>query len=375
MANYVIFGGTFDPVHNGHMRIAMAASLRLNADIIFVPARSPRWKNPITSAKHRLNMLKLAIKTSCPSGSRIDEFELNSKADINYTIDTVKYFKKKYPEDNLFLIIGADQVNRFSEWKSAEELSSLATIVYVERPNYELDKKVISTYHMKSLRFSKSGDISSTDFRALKNVDVPPAVLKYIEDNRLYFFSILEEYLDENRLNHSIQVANLAYLIAIKNKIDNPEKAYIAGLLHDLGKTTKYTRDDQISFMKKNYPEHLDLPSFSYHQFIGVYLAKELFRISDEDILNAIKYHCTGAKNMSTLGQIIYAADKIEPTRGFDSRWLINSCIKNYHQGFVDTLVDNKKYLLAHNKDITNKLTDECFNMYLPKEKNNAKKR
>ena len=127
--------------------------------------------------------------------------------------------------------------------------------------------------------------------------------------------------------------------------------------------------------MKKNYPEHLDLPSFSYHQFIGVYLAKELFKISDEDILNAIKYHCTGAKNMSTLGQIIYAADKIEPTRGFDSRWLINSCIKNYHQGFVDTLVDNKKYLLAHNKDITNKLTDECFNMYLPKEKKNAKKR
>ena len=195
MANYVIFGGTFDPVHNGHMRIAMAASLRLNADIIFVPARSPRWKNPITSAKHRLNMLKLAIKTSCPSGSRIDEFELNSKADINYTIDTVKYFKNKYPEDNLFLIIGADQVNRFSEWKSAEELSSLATIVYVERPNYELDKKIISTYHMKSLRFSKSGDISSTDFRALKNIDVPPAVLKYIEDNRLYFFSYSKSIL------------------------------------------------------------------------------------------------------------------------------------------------------------------------------------
>ena len=58
MANYIIFGGTFDPVHNGHMRIASAASLKLNADVIFVPARSPRWKTPLTSATHRVLMHK-----------------------------------------------------------------------------------------------------------------------------------------------------------------------------------------------------------------------------------------------------------------------------------------------------------------------------
>ena len=374
MANYVIFGGTFDPVHNGHMRIAMAASLRLNADIIFVPARSPRWKTPLTPAHHRLKMLKLAIKTSCPSGSSIDEYELKSKVDINYTIDTIKHFKKKYPEDNLYLIIGADQVNRFSEWKSAEELSNLATIVYVDRPNYKLDEKIIKTYNMKSLHFSGSGDISSTDFRTLKNIDVPPSVLKYIEDHKLYFFKKIKEILDEKRLNHSIEVANLAYLIATKNKIDHPEKAYIAGLLHDLGKTTLYDRDAQLEFMNKHYKEYINLPSFSYHQFIGAYLATKEFGVIDEDILDAIKFHCTGKAKMSPLGQIVYASDKIEPTRGFDSRWLINSCLKNYHQGFLDTLEDNKKYLLAHNKDITNMLTDECFMMYL-KEKKNAKKK
>lgn len=367
MANYIIFGGTFDPVHNGHMRIAMAASLRLNADVIFVPARSPRWKSPVTSAKHRLNMLKIAIKTVMPCGSQIDNFELKSKEDINYSIDTVRYFKKKYPNDHLYFIIGADQVNQFSEWKSAEELSNLATIVYVDRPNYSLDKKIINAYKMKSLKFFGSGDISSTDFRELKNIDVPSGVLNYIEENRLYYFAKLEEYLDEKRLNHSIQVANLSYLIALKNNIDHPYKAYVAGLLHDLGKTIKYNREEQILFMEKHYPEYISLPSFSYHQFIGVYLAKKLFDIKDKEILDAIMFHCTGNKNMSALSEIIYSADKIEPTRGFDSKWLINSCLKNYHQGFVDTLVDNKKYLLAHNKDITNPLTDECFKMYLPK--------
>ena len=72
---------------------------------------------------------------------------------------------------------------------------------------------------------------------------------------------------------------------------------------------------------------------------------------------------------------VVYASDKIEPTRGFDSSFLINSCLKNYKQGFIDTLVDNKKYLLAHNKDIENKLTDECFEMYLPKQGEKYEKR
>lgn len=370
MANYIIFGGTFDPVHNGHMRIAMAASLKFNADVIFVPARSPRWKTPEANTTHRLNMLKLAIKTSTPSGSKIDDVELKSKADINYSIDTVRYFKQKYPNDKLYFIIGADQVNQFSEWKCAEELSNLATIVYVDRPYFKLDNKIITTYKMISLKFFGSGDISSTDFRNLRNIDVPNAVLNYVEKNRLYFFKKLEEYLDDSRLSHSIEVANLSYLIALKNNIDNPQKAYIAGLLHDLGKTIKYNNEDRLSFMMKNYPLYITLPSFSYHQFIGVYLAKKLFNIKDEEILDAIEFHCTGKANMSTLAQIVYSADKIEPTRGFDSRSLISSCLKDYHQGFIDTLTDNKKYLLSHNKDIYNSLTDECFKMYLTKENN-----
>ena len=107
------------------------------------------------------------------------------------------------------------------------------------------------------------------------------------------------------------------------------------------------------------------MPRFSYHQFIGEYILKNDFHIEDEDILNAVKFHCTGRANMSKLSMVVYAADKIEPTRSFDSRFLINSCMKNWYQGFLDTLTDNKKYLLAHAKDIENRLTDACFKMYL----------
>jgi nicotinate-nucleotide adenylyltransferase len=374
MSNYILFGGTFDPVHNGHVRIAMAASLKLNADVVFVPARSPRWKTPLTLAKHREKMLKLALKSSA-SGTTICDYELKSKDDINYSIDTVRYFKNKHPNDKLYFVIGADQVNRFSEWKNAEELAKLATVVFVSRPHYELDKEVIETYHMQDLSFLESGDVSSTMVRNLQSIDIPIDVLLYIEKKRLYFVGKLAKFIPENRLNHSIEVANLSLRIAKANKLANPEKYFFAGLLHDLGKTYANDSEYMTEFMNKHYREYLNLPRFAYHQFVGEYLAKEEFGITDHDILDAIKFHCTGKANMSDVAMVVYASDKIEPTRGFDSSFLINSCLKNYKQGFIDTLIDNKKYLLAHNKDIENKLTDECFEMYLPKQGEKYEKR
>lgn len=367
MANYIIFGGTFDPVHNGHVRIALAASLRLNADIIFVPAKSPRWKLPEASAKQRYKMLKIALK-NCPSGSTISKFELNSKDDVNYSINTVRYFKSKYPKDNLYLLIGADQVNRFPEWKCAEELASLSTIVYVSRPDIKLNNEIIQTYHMKDLLFVESGEVSSTDFRDLKCIDIPTDVLRYIEKEHLYFFKKIEKLIPEKRINHSIEVAKLAFQIAKINKLKNPWKYYVAGLLHDIGKTYSNESESAQTFMSKYYPEFLDFPKVAYHQFMGEYLAKVEFGINDPEILNAIKYHCTGNTNMSDLAMVIYASDKIEPTRDFDSRNLIASCLRNYKQGFIDTLIDNKKYLIEHNKDISNNLTKACFEMYIPKE-------
>lgn len=364
MKKIIIFGGTFDPVHNAHMRIAIAASLKLNADVIFVPSKSPRWKNPLTSSEHRTKMLKLALKDA-PSGSMISDFELKSGDEINYSIDTVKYFINKYPKAKLYFLIGADQVNKFNEWKDAEELSKLATITFVSRPNYPLDKSVVDKYHMLDLGFLDSGDTSSTDVRELKSIDIPDNVREYIEKNRLYYVGKLEKYLPEQRLLHSLRVADLSLKIAKINKLEHPERFYFAGLLHDLGKTYKTDSSDSISFMKEHFPEYMDLPKFSYHQFIGAYLAEHDFGVKDEIILDAIKYHCTGKANMSDVGMVVYAADKIEPSRPFDSKWLINSCFKNWKQGFLDTLEDNKKYLLNHNKDITNRFTDECFEMYL----------
>lgn len=362
--NIIIFGGTFDPIHNGHLRIAKAASVKYNAKVLFVPSKTPRWKNPTESISNRLEMLKIAL-SDVGFPCEIDDYEIKSNNDINYSIDTVKYMKSKYPNDTLYFLIGFDQVNNFDKWKDSSELSKLVKIIYVNRNNYEVDKKIANDFNMENIDFLKSGDVSSSDVRNLKNLDIPQKVLKYIEENRLYFINKLSSFIPEKRLNHSISVANLALKIATLNNLENKEKYYIAGLLHDIGKTYNKEDSNLLKLMKENYEEYLDIPNFAYHQFVGEMLANKEFDIKDNEILDAIKFHCTGKSNMSTLGMVIYASDKIDPLRDFDSTWLMDSCFKNWKQGFLDTLEDNKKYLLEHKKDITNRLTDACFDMYL----------
>lgn len=364
MANFIVFGGTFDPIHNGHLRISEAASKKLDASLIFVPAKSPRWKTPEETSNQRLEMLKLALE-DVSFKNEICDFELNSKAEVNYSIDTIKYLRNLHPNDTLYLLIGADQVNKFKDWKDAKELSKLAKIVFVNRPGYKLNAKVIKDYNMLDLKYFESGEVSSSDIREMKSLDLPFKVLNYIERNHLYFVKKIAEFIPEKRLNHSIEVANLALKVAKVNNLEPLEKYFVAALLHDLGKTYSKEDENMISIMKKYYKEYLEIPSFAYHQFVGEYIAKTEFGIKDEEILDAIKFHCTGKANMSDLGMVVYACDKIEPTREFDSTWLIDACLKNWKVGFLTTLEDNKKYLLGHNKDITNRLTDECFDMYL----------
>ena len=103
MKNYVVFGGTFDPVHNGHLRIAQKASEKLNASIIFVPSKAPRWKNPLETSNHRLEMLKIALR-DVKFEYEICDYELKSDAEVNYSIDTIKYLKNLHKQAYLYLL-------------------------------------------------------------------------------------------------------------------------------------------------------------------------------------------------------------------------------------------------------------------------------
>ena len=128
------------------------------------------------------------------------------------------------------------------------------------------------------------------------------------------------------------------------------------------------SKDELKQYMNEYFKEYLDLPKFSYHQFAGSKLAETYFNIDDPVILDSIMFHCTGKANMSQMAMIIYAADKIDPLRGYDSSEMIKAMMADYKSGFKYVLNENRIFLLSKTNDINsveNRLSKACFDYYL----------
>ncbi|MEJ2494527.1 MAG: nicotinate-nucleotide adenylyltransferase [Ignavibacteriaceae bacterium] len=190
MGKVGIFGGTFDPIHNGHLITTQSVRELRNLDkIIFVPSFVSPHKPNIKSAspKHRLNMIKLAIEG-------IDFFDYSDyeidKGGISYTVDTLQEFKKRY--DELEFIIGYDNIFTFHTWKNPDEILELAKIIVLKRkssiPRSFIDKFVKAATFVQT----RGIEISATDIRERVkkgmpiNFLVPEKVKEYIYKNNLY---------------------------------------------------------------------------------------------------------------------------------------------------------------------------------------------
>ena len=363
MKNIVIYGGGFDPIHNGHLNMALNASKELDAEVFFVPAHVSVWKEKSeVTDEDKVKMVELAIKYSgCPR-FHLSRFEIDNKQDSNYTIDTVKYFKKQYPYSNLYLLIGTDQANKFDLWKECEELAKLTRITVFERPDYTLDQKNVDRFNILILK-GELVDAAASEIRECRSLNVPYPIIEYIIEHNLYFVDKIKSYMKERRYLHSLSVAKLAYEIAVSNKIENPWRYYIAGLLHDIGKDLPLNGQKEV--VEAHFDEYKNFPPQIIHQFVGRYLAEKDFGIVDEDILEAIEYHTTGHPDMKIMAKIIYAADKIEPTRGFDGSELINEMKVNAEKGFITVLDANREYFISKKIAYDNALTKATMEKFL----------
>ena len=360
--NIVLFGGAFDPIHLGHINMARRAAEIVHAEVHFIPARISVWKDSSVSKEDKLAMLKLALKNY--PDFVIDDYELNSDKEVNYSIDTVRHYAEIYPNDNLYFLIGGDQACSFHKWNDAKELSELANVIYYPRDGYEVPEENIINFQMRELG-GKTFDVASSDIRILNNLYLPKEVIFYIADHELYFMPKVKGFYSEKRFKHVISVAKLAVEIAEANDLAfgfNVGTIFSAGILHDIAKSMPIEKQKEI--METNFPEYINLPEFSYHQFVGSYLAKEIFMINDVFILESIEYHATGRANMTTLDKIIYAADKTDPNRPYNSMPFINALKENIDEGFLITLKANVEYLRKEHKSIDNMLTTECLKYY-----------
>jgi len=206
-----IYGGTFDPVHFGHLRPAVDVYSLLNlAKIHFIPCGQPPHRNvPIASADQRLEMLSLAVERQ--PDFFVDDREI-TRAGPSYMVETIQSLRADFPGEKFCLIIGMDAFVNFDTWKDWETITDLVSLVITQRPRFEPDL-IPSTdllQYMNEKRINDKDefitaedthcffcavtqlDISSTNIRKLvcdgNSIDylVPEKVARYIQDKNLY---------------------------------------------------------------------------------------------------------------------------------------------------------------------------------------------
>lgn len=307
MKKLIIFGGSFDPVHEGHIKVAKKAMKKIKASkVFFVPCNQhPDNKQIAATKQERLNMLNLSIQ-NMPE-FEICEYELNIN-EPSYTINTINYFKENYSNYELYLLIGYDQLIQFSSWNDYEKILDLAKIICHVR---KIDKDKIK--ENVNFPFIKIGfrniNAASRDLKTKpKRKYLSQKVIDYINDNAIYAYERLKPVMSEYRLNHCRMVANIAKDIALKHKLyPIADKAYVAGYYHDYAK--EFDKDIQISIAKKmkvkKYPSWKVL-----HGYVAAYYMQKNFLMDDYQVLTAVKNH-TVPYDFSTLSKIIYISDKI----------------------------------------------------------------
>ena len=376
MKKTVIFGGTFNPPHIGHRQMLEYLEKRSDIErVLIVPNKAPVHKVgfELASSRDRLNMCKI-LAEDFPKVSVWDT-EL-TRTTKSYSYYTLLEYKKQFGDDKPWILCGADMLVTLKTWYKYEELIKLCGIFALFRKGENEENYKNAVEELKSdgaLVEPLSADIeniSSTFIRELfssnKNTEgtVPEKIEEYIKEHSLYRGNLdmtIEEYkshirkrLSDKRYYHSLCVADEAVRLADRYGADK-QKAYLAGLLHDVLKDT--SSNEQLKFSKQFGIILSDLeisaPSL-YHSLIGSEYVRHVLGIEDEEIISAIKYHTTAKADMSLLQKIIYLADYTSLDRDYngveDMRQAVNEGLDKAMKVALDYTVQDleEKHVTAH---------------------------
>ena len=328
----VIFGGTFNPPHIAHEKIIEYLNARDDIKrILLVPTGEPVHKAAETTDKiHRKNMCEIIAKKF--NKAQVWDIELERK-EKSYTVLTLIEYKKLYG-DVPFLLMGADMLVTLRTWYRYKDLIKLCHILAVERVGNDNTEFLKAIDNIKSdggiitKLDCKFDEISSTDIRSGTKCCVSKEIGEYIDKNNLYKGThdmTIREYkehikcrLTENRYFHSLCVAEEAVRLADRYGSDK-EKAYVAGLLHDVLKDTNPTEQLKLAKQFGIILSDLELGAKKlYHSIIGSAYVKNVLKIEDEEIISAIRYHTTAKAGMTKLEKIIYLADYTSRDRDYN---------------------------------------------------------
>lgn len=184
-----VMGGTFDPIHNGHLVAASEVAAALNLDeVLFVPTGEPWQKDEVTHTSARQLMVEIA--TAANPRFKVSTVDID-RSGPTFTVDTLRDLRSMHPDADLFFITGADAVTSIAGWKDASELWDLAHFVAVTRPGHNLDLPAAPEGAIEVLEIPALA-ISSTDIRARVAAGkpiwylVPDGIVQFIGKHGLY---------------------------------------------------------------------------------------------------------------------------------------------------------------------------------------------
>lgn len=334
-----LFGGTFDPIHNGHLVLAREFAARLGLDkVLIMPTFVPphKTKPDLAPAIDRLAMCRIACEPY--PELEVSELEINRRG-ASFTVTTLEEMKRLYPDADLFLIVGADMFLTLKTWYRFSDIAAMATLCAAPRDDVSMDRLKAYAAELESqgavciIENIQTPSISSTDIRRRvaegKDVSDLVPVASYIRNNQLYarnktYRDVREQYVDiingrltPKRFIHSLAVGKQAEHLARKYGAD-PEKARIAGILHDILKDTD--GDSQLQILQDFGILLDDIEKIApklWHAHAGAVFLEHILGIQDRDILNAVRYHTTGRAGMSLLEIILYLADFTSADRDY----------------------------------------------------------
>ena len=323
-----IFGGSFNPVHKEHIKVAVEAIKELQLDKLFI---IPTFVAPhkqgaeVLDANDRLNLLKLAFNDN--PKIVVSDYEIQ-KQGVSYSYLTVRHFKEIFSGCTLYFLMGSDMLENFPTWKNPNDIVKNCNLVLINRQGNAVKDEILienikTLYNHSVKKLIVSGeDLSSTEIRLRKMLGlsldglVTKKVEDYIEQNNLFapdkYYEYIKTNLPEKRKTHVLGVILTALKIA-KNLGVDKKKVELSALLHDSAKYITVAKEDY-----NKYEIPTDCPPQVTHQYMGAYIAKNILGITDQEVLDAIRYHTSGRANMSLLEKIIYTADIIEPSRKFN---------------------------------------------------------
>ncbi len=342
-----IYGGTFDPIHKGHLAAAKTVIEMLALDrLLLIPAAIPphkALKEKSANPEHRLAMTRLGAESMMKKEVEVSDIEMR-RSGPSYTVDTLRELKTEYPDAELWLLMGTDMLESFLRWREPEEILRLAGICAFGRNVEDTEKSLtlhgeklkalVPEARLRILTLPNLVEISSTVVReglaeGKAEEYLVPAVYGYILRHGLYdtevdlktlsmetLRCIAMSYLKARRIPHVLGTEEMAVHLAQKYGAD-VDAARQAALLHDC--TKRLSMDEQMALCERYGIELDEMEKGALkllHAKTGAAIARDVFGMSDE-VVSAILWHTTGKANMTLLEKVIYLADFTERTRDF----------------------------------------------------------